>query len=651
VTAIPSSAPAVSVVIPNYNHARYLRQRIDSVLEQTYPELEVIVLDDASTDESRPLIAGYAKDARVRVVFNERNSGNTFRQWNKGVHLARGEYIWIAESDDYADSRFLERLTPILNGDAEIAFVYCRSKRVLGEGETNQFADPEVSELTRLRWTTDYIADGLAECSHYLVQRNTIPNVSAVLFRKASYEHAGGADETLKLCGDWKLWASMAMTGKIAYVAEPLNYYRYHEATVRARSKRAGLSDKEGAKVARWVQRMTLRARQKKAKRDGSPANTEISESRGRIEKKNAAPIRAIAFHLPQFHPIPENDEWWGKGFTEWTNVVKAKPRFKGHYQPHLPSDLGFYDLRLPETRLAQAELAARYGVHGFCYYHYWFHGRRLLERPEIEIWKSGEPKFPFCLCWANENWTRRWDGLQNETLIEQRYSAEDDLQHIHGLIPIFEDARYIRVNRCPLFLVYKASGLPEPQRTTELWRREAQHAGLPGLFLVRVESHTDLWGDPRDLGFDAAVEFQPRGALAHERVFRRKWWHIRRIGTHEQGLRENYVLEYEELARKAVAAPRVLYPRIPGVCPGWDNSPRLKQNALIFENSTPGIYCWWLKEIVSRQRAVGVQQQDSFESLVFINAWNEWAEGNHLEPCQRWGRKYLDATRAALET
>jgi lipopolysaccharide biosynthesis protein len=358
--------------------------------------------------------------------------------------------------------------------------------------------------------------------------------------------------------------------------------------------------------------------------------------------------VRAIAFHLPQFHPIPENDEWWGKGFTEWNNVVKARPLFDGHYQPHLPADLGFYDLRVPEVRAAQAELAARYGIHGFCYYHYWFHGRRILERPVNEIWKNGEPIFPFCLCWANENWTRRWDGREQELLLEQRYSPKDDLAHIQNLIPLFQDDRYIRVKDRPIFLVYNASGMPEPERTTATWRREAERAGLKGLFLVRVESYTNLSEDPRGMGFDAALDFQPRGALVWKRIFRRKWWHIRKLGTHERGLRENYVHDYEELVRHSLAAPLPGYPRIPGICPGWDNSPRRQRGAFILHNSTPEAYERWLRGIVDRHNAAS-GDLESAESLIFINAWNEWAEGNHLEPCDRWGRKYLEATRRAL--
>lgn len=364
--------------------------------------------------------------------------------------------------------------------------------------------------------------------------------------------------------------------------------------------------------------------------------------------------LRAIAFHLPQFHPIPENDEWWGKGFTEWNSVVKTTPRFPGHYQPHLPADLGFYDLRLPEARQAQAELAGRYGIHGFCYYHYWFHGRQVLERPLNEIWKSGEPKFPFCLCWANENWTRRWDGLEDQVLLEQRYSPADDLAHIRYLIPMFFDPRYIRVGDCPVFLVYRAARLPEPERTAETWRREAERAGLKGLFLVRVESFSDDRGDPREIGFDCGLDFQPQGLqIWPPRIYRRKWWHIRRIGTHDPGLRENNAVDYGAFVKNALSAPVPTYPRIPCVCPGWDNSPRRTQGATILVNSTPEAYERWLREIVDRGKA-SLKLADSLssverESLVFINAWNEWAEGNHLEPCQRWGRRYLEATQRAL--
>jgi lipopolysaccharide biosynthesis protein len=313
-----------------------------------------------------------------------------------------------------------------------------------------------------------------------------------------------------------------------------------------------------------------------------------------------------------------------------------------------LPADLRFYDLRLPEARAAQAQLAAEYGIYGFCYYHYWFHGRQILERPVNEIWKSGQPEFPFCLCWANESWTRRWDGQNNDILLEQRYSPADDLAHIRSLIPLFSDPRYIRVEGRPLFLVYRATAMPEPEKTADLWRREAERGGLKGLFLVRVESHNES-GNPRELGYDYSLEFQPYWPhVWFWRVFRRKWWHVRRLRTHEPGLRENNVFDYRLLVKNALAAPVPAYPRIPCVCPGWDNSPRKKRDANILIDSTPELYGSWLSEVVSRMKP-SKGSEISADSFVFINAWNEWAEGNHLEPCQRWGRKYLEATRRAL--
>src|SRR5262245_59534320 len=218
--------------------------------------------------------------------------------------------------------------------------------------------------------------------------------------------------------------------------------------------------------------------------------------------------IRAIAFYLPQFHPIPENDRWWGKGFTEWSNVSRARPLFPGHEQPQLPRELGFYDLRVPEVRRDQADLARRFGIHGFCYYYYWFNGRRLLERPLEEVLRSGQPDFPFCICWANENWTRGWDGLERDILIEQQHTETSDAEFIRDVLPILKDPRYIRMNGAPLLLVYRPSLRPRPRRTTDVWRAEARAAGIDSLHLCAVQSYGVT--DPRRLGFDAAVEFPP---------------------------------------------------------------------------------------------------------------------------------------------
>lgn len=358
---------------------------------------------------------------------------------------------------------------------------------------------------------------------------------------------------------------------------------------------------------------------------------------------------KLIAFNLPQFHPIPENDEWWGKGFTEWTNVVKGRPLFKGHYQPHLPADLGFYDLRLSEAREAQAAMAREYGIHGFCYYHYWFNGKRLLERPVAEICASGKPDFPFCLCWGNENWTRVWDGGESAILMQQVYSEGDDLNHIRSLIPIFQDKRYIKVDGKPLFLVYRVNLLPNPQRTTEIWRSEAVKAGFPGLYLLRVESFFSESGNPMELGFDAALEFQPRHALLQDMRTRRLW--IRgKLSEVFRAFATFGTFNYRDLVDRAIAMELPPYPFIRCVCPGWDNTARRKREGIILRGSTPEEYERWLAHTVHQARSAPSDATHD-ERIIFINAWNEWAEGNHLEPCQRWGRAYLAATLRALSS
>jgi glycosyltransferase involved in cell wall biosynthesis len=337
----------------------------------------------------------------------------------------------------------------------------------------------------------------------------------------------------------------------------------------------------------------------------------------------------AVAFYLPQFHPVPENDRAWGPGFTEWTNVARARPAFDGHEQPHLPADLGFYDLRLPETREAQAALARRHGVDAFCWYHYWFSGRRLLNRPLDEMLASGRPDLPFCLCWANEDWRANWDGRSGEVLVAQRYSPDDDLAHIRWLIEVFRDPRYLRVDGRPLFAIYRAARLPDVRRTLAVWRDEARRAGIGELYLCRVESFDDELGDPRALGFDASVEFAP------------DW---RAIGPPVADAGSHAVHDYGALVRAMLAKPRPAWRRIPCVTPRWDNTPRRAAGGLVFTGSTPESYGGWLATVAERELAAGEPSP-----MVFVNAWNEWGEGAHLEPCQRWGRAFLEAHREAI--
>ena len=355
--------------------------------------------------------------------------------------------------------------------------------------------------------------------------------------------------------------------------------------------------------------------------------------------------VRAIAFYLPQYYPTPENNEWWGSGFTEWTNVAKARPLFEGHYQPHLPADLGFYDLRVPETRAAQAALAREHGIYCFCFYHYWFHGKRVLERPFGDVLTSGEPDFPFCLCWANENWSRAWDGCDEDVLQLQTYSEQDDIEHIRALLPTFADRRYIKVDGRPLFLVYRLSQLPDPGGTIRRWRSEVERAGFPGLYLANVESNFAAeHGLAGRLPLDAAVEFAPDIQCLGGRA--QKW--KRKPPTFRKTPLEpwssNGFFNYNQLRDKMLAKPRAGYLRFPCVTPMWDNTPRRRRGVTVLVDSTPDDYAAWIRSAVANSTAPTPD-----ENFIFINAWNEWGEGSHLEPCVRWGKAYLSATKSAL--
>jgi glycosyl transferase family WbsX len=351
--------------------------------------------------------------------------------------------------------------------------------------------------------------------------------------------------------------------------------------------------------------------------------------------KRDASPdVRLIAFYLPQFHPVVENDRWWGTGFTDWRNVVRATPLFEGHYQPRLPGELGFYDLRVDEVRRRQVELARAHGIHGFCYYYYWFNGRRILEHPLERYVADKSIDFPFCICWANENWSRRWDGGNREVLLVQEHDTASDMKFIRDVIPLFKDPRYIRVNGMPLLVLYRADLLKFPAATAAGWREECEKAGLPGIHLCAAQ--TFEVSDPRPLGFDSACEFPPhKHAVGH-------------ITQDLRGLPEGFngwVCDYELVARHSLTAPVPDYPLYRGLFPSWDNSARKRDQALIFHNADPHRYEYWLRGLVeyTRQNLVGDQR------LIFINAWNEWAEGAHLEPDLKYGPAYLEATLRAL--
>lgn len=345
-------------------------------------------------------------------------------------------------------------------------------------------------------------------------------------------------------------------------------------------------------------------------------------------------PVDLVAFYLPQYHPIAENNAWWGKGFTEWTNVVRAPKNFVGHDQPRLPTELGFYDLRLPEVMHQQSELARQYGVTGFCFYYYWFDGRRLLETP-LDNWLSQGPDFPFCICWANEPWSRRWDGSDAEMLLDQPYSEGFAEAFILDVLPILKDPRYIRVNGAPLLMIYKIIDLPDPIAAVAIWRRIAREHGVEHLHIVATQSFGI--GDPRPYGLDAAVEFSPphvdRQLIAPQPVH----------GVSEEFT--GYLEDYISVAMKSINATPVDYTRYRGLFPRWDNSARRKQAGHVFINDSTKAYANWLRFLTHEALTRRHQQKP----MIFVNAWNEWAEGTYLEPDETYGRTLLEVTHEAL--
>lgn len=356
---------------------------------------------------------------------------------------------------------------------------------------------------------------------------------------------------------------------------------------------------------------------------------------------------RVLALYLPQFHPIPENDAWWGKGFTEWTNVGKAKPLFPGHYQPHVPADLGYYDLRVPETREAQAAMAREYGVEGFIYWHYWFgNGKQLLERPFQEVLESGKPDFPFALAWANESWSGTFHGLrEGKMLIEQTYPGDEDyIAHFRMVLPAFKDPRYIRCEGKPLFFIYKHQQCPDMAHFIDLWQRLARENGLEGVFFVAIVNH-QYEADAAKArlnqvlaqGFDAMNVINAyKGPITDFKYrFKRKVF-FKQLGW----IPDVRPYRYEQFQCPLDGDERVF----PSILPNWDHTPRSGKKGIVLYGSTPAAFRACLHKKLDL-----IKDKPADRRFLIIKSWNEWAEGNYMEPDLKFGKGYLEALKEEL--
>ena len=600
-----SRKPKVSIVIPVYGKFRLTIECLCSLVEaKNKVPFEVIIMDDGSKE------AAFQRLAQIPGVKYVRNSANLgfVKACNRGIEHAVGDYVVVLNNDVQVTDSWLDHLIAVLAAAPDIG---AAGPKIIYPNGRLQEAGVVIN-----RDATSTLV-GVAEQSdlpayNYLREIDYCSG-ACLMFKKTFFDELGGFDPEFapSYCEDVDLCLKIRQRGlKIVYVPESVII---HHLSATANSVHKSYKG--------W---MIVRNQQKLAER-----------WQEQIDQLNE--VRLIAFYLPQFHPIPENDRWWGKSFTEWSNVAKARPNFVGHQQPILPADLGFYDLRLPKTMITQAALARRYGIHGFCFYYYWFGGKRLLEAPLEQMLATGEPDIPFCLCWANENWTRRWDGGNSEIVMQQNHTEADDFAVIDDVARYMRHPNYIRIQGKPVFAVYQVGIFPDIAATANRWRQRCRDGGLGDIFLVRVDSLDAALQniDPRNFGFDAAIEFPPHsaGTLVETPPL---------VNASFQG----HVYDYAQLVRTFVRRPLPGYPLFRGVTPRWDNTARRQDHSNVFIGSNPGAYQAWLQAMIEQTRLM----HHGDAQIVFVNSWNEWAEGAHLEPDKIFGVGYLQATRDALD-
>ena len=601
--SMPSCAdPLVSIIVPVFNNVKLTAECLLSVAKHADNQVpfEVILADDASSDDTEALLP------KVKNLVYLRNSENLgfLRNCNNAARSARGHYLLFLNNDVQVTQGWLSALVATLQKQRDVGaagpkIVYPSGRLQEAGARLNRDGTSQLIGLTD---------DPSLPCFSYLREVDYCSGACLLVERTIFWEVGGFSDAFAPAyCEDADLCLKLRQRG-LRTVYNPASVIVHHLSS----------SSEHADKMRR------IAANQQK-----------LSEHwQGELDQLND--VRVIAFYLPQFHAIAENDEWWGHGFTEWSNVVRARPNFTGHYQPRLPAELGYYDLRDPESMQAQAKLARSFGVHGFCYYYFWFGGKRLLEMPLERMLRTGQPDFPFCLCWANENWSRRWDGLDADVLMAQQHSDDDDAAVIHDVMRYFRSDRYIRIGGRPLVLVYRVDLFPDFAHTAMIWRDICRREGVGEIYLAMVASFDLAAKHPATYGCDAAVEFPPHGGALP----------AKRDALMVDPDFSGEIYDYREYVVSAVKKPIPPFTRFRSVMPSWDNTPRRQTHGHVFINSTPGTFQAWLEAVMQCTR----EQNAPDQRFVFINAWNEWGEGAYIEPDRRFGRSYLEAIRNAHE-
>ncbi len=598
--------PHVSIIIPTYNNLKYLVECLYSISKSSNKQqFEVIIVFDGIDNEYWNKLESIKN---IILIRNIKNSGFSV-SCNNGAKQAKGKYLLFLNDDTQVQENWLDSLVDVAENQPQTGVI---GPKVIYPNGYLQEAGCSIKN------NGEIIMNGYGQDPN-LPKFNFIREVDycsgvCILIKKEIFFEINGFDEEYSPAyyEDTDLSMKLYCKGYKSYYCPQSEIIHHLNATTNLtlNDQKYQLASKNRQKfLEKWIET---------------------------LQQRNI--IKYIAFYLPQFHPCVENDLWWGKGFTEWFNVARAKPNYPDHYQPHIPSDLGFYDLRLLEVMEDQAKLAKKYGINGFCYYYYWFSNKRLLDMPLERMLEIDRPDFPFCLCWANENWSRRWDGSESHILIAQDYSEQSDLEVIKDLVRYFNHKNYIKIDGKPIILIYRITLFPDFIRTSKIWRKYCQENGIGEILIGFVESF-DLTNQnilPSDVGADFSVEFPP-----HELGFRYE--------NSELNLVKDFtgsIFDYDKAALKNINKDFSNFYRFKTAMPRWDNTPRMQKRAHIFANSSPGSYQAWLEKITR----MTFEHYSGDYRMVFLNAWNEWAEGNYLEPDDKYGHEFLHSTKNAKD-